>query len=91
MDRATDFFRTCPSCGRRFHVRLVESRLVGERRDVEIMKQGRAASTSTKNVYVVLVEEDIPVTIEVKDFQYTYKCKRCGHAWSETREKANKA
>jgi hypothetical protein len=35
----------------------------------------------------VIVEEDIPITIEVEEFQYTYKCKHCGHVWTELHEK----
>ena len=26
-----------------------------------------------------------PVIIDVKDFQYTYRCKACGHTWMELR------
>jgi uncharacterized Zn finger protein len=37
----------------------------------------------------VVVEEDVPVTVDIKEFQYTYKCKHCGHVWSETHEKEN--
>jgi len=25
--------------------------------------------------------------VDVEEFQYTYKCKACGHQWSEVREK----
>ena len=34
----------------------------------------------------LLVGEDIPLTVDVKDFQYDYKCKHCGHVWSEKHE-----
>jgi hypothetical protein len=27
----------------------------------------------------LVVGEDIPVVVDIKDFQYTYKCKHCGH------------
>ncbi len=91
MSRVRDLFRTCPSCGRRFHINLVDRRLVDERRNVEIVKQGRAGSTSTKNVYIVTVEADVPITVDVKDFQYTYRCKHCGHVWSETHTMESRA
>jgi len=32
-------------------------------------------------------EADIPVTVETTEFGYYFKCKRCGHEWSETRIK----
>jgi len=35
----------------------------------------------------VVVEEKVPITIDVEDFQYTYKCKHCGHVWSELHTK----
>ncbi len=41
----------------------------------------------------VMLEGERPVTVEVfeteevKDFKYNYKCKRCGHEWSEERFK----
>lgn len=31
----------------------------------------------------VYVEEDVPLTIDVEEFQYTYKCKHCSHVWTE--------
>ena len=39
----------------------------------------------------VEVEEDVPMTMDVKDFRYTYKCKHCGHVWTEMREKDSEA
>jgi hypothetical protein len=33
------------------------------------------------------VEEDVPSIVDVEEFQYAYKCKHCGHQWSEVREK----
>ena len=85
MSQAKDFFRICPACGRRFHITLVDSRLVDERKSTQVIKHGVAASTSVRNVRIVTVEEDSPVTFDVRDFQYTYRCKHCGHTWSELR------
>lgn len=31
------------------------------------------------------VEEGGPMIFDIKEFQYTYKCKHCGHEWTETR------
>jgi hypothetical protein len=31
----------------------------------------------------LVVEEGEPVTIDIEEFQYAYKCKHCGHSWSE--------
>ena len=38
----------------------------------------------------VIVEENIPITIEIEDFQYSYKCKHCGHEWIENRVERKK-
>jgi len=37
----------------------------------------------------VMVESDIPLVVEVDDFGYTYRCKHCGHQWSENRFKTD--
>jgi hypothetical protein len=31
----------------------------------------------------IIVQENVPTTIDVEEFQYSYKCKHCGHEWSE--------
>jgi hypothetical protein len=30
-----------------------------------------------------LVEAGVPVTLDIEEFQYVYKCKHCGHEWYE--------
>lgn len=92
MSEARDFFRICPSCGRRFHIRLVDRKLVGDRRRVEEIK--KVVGTPMAGMYgqsLIVGEADVPITVDVKDFQYSYKCKQCGHAWTEIREKESKA
>jgi len=90
-----EFFRHCPACGRRFHIKLVGEKLVDRREITEEIRQPvvtpRAASSSYSYggfpMPPLEVEEDVPVTVDVKDFQYTYRCKHCGHVWSEMHEK----
>ena len=97
MSTASEFFRHCPSCGRRFHIKLVSKKLTNERKDTEEVKQGMInfAATGYPRGSVpsgpVIVEENIPVTIDIEDFQYSYKCKHCGHEWFETRTKVSTA
>ena len=85
MSTASEFFRHCPSCGRRFHIRHVNKELVDEKKETEEMK--RAAGT----VRSVILEFNVPITIDVKEFQYSYKCKHCGHEWFETHTKVSTA
>ena len=36
----------------------------------------------------MVLELSVPIITEIDDFRYTYKCKHCGHQWSEERFKA---
>jgi len=71
------FFRHCPSCGRRFEIRLVNRKLV----DSELVESNRTQYTPASALMVL--ESNVPMVTEVDDFRYTYKCKHCGHQWSE--------
>ncbi len=33
-----------------------------------------------------VLSNEVPSIVDVEDFQYTYKCKHCGHEWSEVHE-----
>jgi hypothetical protein len=35
--------------------------------------------------------EGVPAIINVDGFQYTYRCKHCGHEWAEIRDKVSHA
>ena len=79
MPEITTFFRHCPSCGRRFEIRLVGKKLVDE-------KQVRQTQFYHSNVpYYNELTETMPLTIDIKEFQYAYKCRHCGHQWVEIR------
>ena len=74
------FFRYCPSCGRRFEVRLVGKKLVEEEEESE-----RRTVLSPLSPYYYEVGEDAPLVVDFKEFLYAYRCKHCGHQWSEIR------
>ena len=79
MSEITTFFRHCPSCGRRFEIRLVGKKLVDE-------KQVTQRQFYHYNVpYYNELVETVPLTIDIKEFQYAYKCRHCGHQWAEIR------
>jgi hypothetical protein len=107
MPDITTFFRHCPSCGRRFEIRLVSkepfrSESFSEkdehakgslsRRDVAALAGslsspgGISGSSSRPYGQGTIVQEDKPSIIDVEEFQYDYKCKHCGHQWSEVHE-----
>lgn len=101
MPSVTTFFRHCPSCGRRFEIRLVSKDLVStEREDYPTTRVGTsswthaAARAGLGNVRStsqtiwdshVELEEKVRVTVERKGFQYAFRCKHCGHQWIEKR------
>jgi len=73
------FFRRCPFCGRRFEIRLVSKKLVGSEQVDSKVEQYTPASV----IAPLVLESNVPMIVEVDDFGYTYKCKHCGHQWSE--------
>jgi uncharacterized Zn finger protein len=96
MSEIETIFRHCPACGRRFEIRLVRKETVSDRKETTDVKtivappgapavpmHGAAAFSSMASPLVV--EEDVPVTVEITEFQYTYRCKHCGHQWAELR------
>ena len=95
MSEARDLFRICPACGRRFHIKLVSKKLIDDRKHVEEIKEASLShlpqSFGMTGLSPVVLEDTVPITIDVEDFQYSYKCKHCGHEWVEMRTKENKA
>ena len=88
MSEAREFFRICPACGRRFHIRLVNKELLDEKKHTEELK--RATGVYRGGSSLTVVETGVPITIDLKEFQYSYKCKHCGHEWSEMHTKVSK-
>ena len=74
-----DFFRHCPACGHRFHIKLESRELtrVLERQKKIVGRPPYAPYTLSDTSY--------PVIVDVDEFQYNYKCGLCAHEWSEKR------
>jgi hypothetical protein len=83
------FFRHCPSCGRRFEIRLVGKKMVGSEASLE-KEEVFAAAPLNPPVPLVLKEGETAL-VDVEEFEYTYRCKHCGHLWSEIREQEHMA
>ena len=83
MSGIRTFFRHCPSCGRRFEIRLVSKESVDSETHSGEVK--RTFNIGIKQLST-LVQADVPIIVDSEDFQYTYRCKHCGHQWSEVRE-----
>ena len=79
-----EFFRHCPACGRRFHIKLEKKELV--HLDRELLPgtvTPRATVTLFENPLVLVASEGRPIIADIEEFRYTYKCGHCGHEWSE--------
>jgi hypothetical protein len=92
----TEFFRHCPSCGRRFHVYLENKKIVESHMETvrTVAPSGVITRTASKYgppaVYVATVHEGKPIFLDVEEFQYNYICGHCGHEWSEKHTKEHR-
>jgi hypothetical protein len=85
MSGIRTLFRSCPSCGKRFEIRLIGKKLVKS----ETIKENVPVSHDYFGGYdgsFLLVGETEPVIVDVEEFEYKYKCKHCGHEWTEEKE-----
>jgi transposase-like protein len=95
-----EFFRHCPECGRRFHIKLESTKLVSEHRErlpgkkrvatVVVRSQYGGTSMTPLPLTPTAVSEGKPIIVDVEEFQYAYKCTHCGHEWSEKRMASRK-
>lgn len=95
MSEIETFFRFCPSCGKRFHIKLVGKKLTDFQRETFEQKRvirigGMQMPPRGGYINPTFVEENVPVTVNVEDFQYSYKCKHCGHEWTENHTETEK-
>ena len=86
-----EFFRHCPQCGRRFHIKLENKKLVTEHTEsipthgtisAGVVRSGGRYGSSFFTP--ISVHEGKPILIDIEEFRYAYKCAHCGHEWSET-------
>ncbi|HVH14686.1 MAG TPA: hypothetical protein VNA15_03070 [Candidatus Angelobacter sp.] len=77
-----EFFRHCPGCGRRFHIKLVDKKMVHLDRE-PIPGDPGGLSLSRGSPILLVQESSRPIVVDIEEFQYSYKCKHCGHEWSE--------
>jgi uncharacterized Zn finger protein len=96
MSEIKTLFRYCPSCGKRFQIRLVGKKMVSEREELSVEDTEHEAEVWDTAALMggyggdeipVELEEKEPITVELERFRYTYKCKHCGHVWTEIHEK----
>lgn len=78
-----EFFRHCPACGRRFHIRLESKKIVGFERETRptALPARNIVREGVRNYSPVI--EGPPVIFDIEKFQFAYKCGHCGHEWSE--------
>jgi uncharacterized Zn finger protein len=85
MSEVRTFFRHCPACGRRFEIRVVRREPEESNSYESEIPQSDTDSTRWGTLTPIILSQDAmaPVVVEEKDFSYTYKCKHCGHQWTE--------
>jgi DNA-directed RNA polymerase subunit RPC12/RpoP len=85
-------FRSCPACGKRFHIKIVSKKLVSSDTITEALpvREGYTGGTGMGASVPLEVNEAEPVTVDVEEFQYAYRCAHCGHTWYEKREETHK-
>ncbi len=79
------FFRHCPSCGKRFEIKLVGKTLI-ESEDIRSSRPISAAYFGGSMGSFMEVGETEPVFVDIETFRYAYKCKHCGHKWVEIKK-----
>jgi DNA-directed RNA polymerase subunit M/transcription elongation factor TFIIS len=95
-------FRTCPSCGHRFHVKQTGETLLSDKRKAEpvgrdgMMIVGGAAAgvwgVPRGKVWSLTPtgpQEEQTFMTERKEFEDSFECSRCGHKWVEKRSEEN--
>ncbi len=78
-----EFFRHCPGCGRRFHIKLEMKKMVGEHHESAPGWLQADSVLRRGSISPLLLHEGAPIMFDVEEFQYIYKCGHCGHEWSE--------
>jgi hypothetical protein len=75
----------------------VSKKLVGNEVIKETLTPSEAAVNSSlipgPSIYFepTILEEGQPIIVDTEEFQYSYKCKHCGHEWSEKHEEVHEA
>lgn len=94
MSSVKTFFRHCPNCGRRFEIRLEGKKLIKEEQVKTVLTPSEQAArtefmagpASINSAAPLTVQTGTPIYVDVESFSYTYRCKHCGHEWSEVRQ-----
>ena len=73
-----EFFRHCPQCGRRFHIKLESKKPVSLDREPVTMPITAGGKFQGSTLW-----EDRTITLDIEVFDYVFKCGHCGHEWSE--------
>ncbi len=90
MSNTRTFFRHCPSCGKRFEIRLVDKGLESETKDRVATDVPREHLQGGGNfgpiAAMTVLDSTVTTMVDTKEFKYTYRCKHCGHEWIEVRK-----
>jgi DNA-directed RNA polymerase subunit RPC12/RpoP len=87
-------YQRCPSCGKRFGVRVLgkvlENTEHGSERLVHNVVTGASTSMSGHTMVGGDSTSAVQVPIERDKFEVAYACSKCGHKWTATLMKARR-
>lgn len=90
MSNTRTFFRHCPSCGRRFEIRLVDKKLESETKERVVTEVPRVHLQDGGNfgpiVPMTVLNTNVTSIVDTKEFGYSFRCEHCGHDWTEIRK-----
>ena len=73
MSEVKTFFRYCPACGKRFHIKLVSKKLVRDEREdkvrTELLDETAGYNVTGQVIGPTTLRADVPVTVEAEDFE----------------------
>jgi DNA-directed RNA polymerase subunit RPC12/RpoP len=88
-------YQKCPSCGKRFGVRVKSMVLEKTEHDSERMVHNVTTGASTSMSGHTMVSGDstsvVQIPIQRDFFEVAYACSKCGHTWTETVTKTKRA
>ncbi|MDG6926544.1 MAG: hypothetical protein JRN09_08315 [Nitrososphaerota archaeon] len=96
MSGFTTLFRRCPACGHRFKIRFERVERISEQTTttsiplvVERSAENFIGGPVISPEEPLVVGDGPPITVDIEEFQYSYRCKHCGHEWYEKKEKVH--
>jgi DNA-directed RNA polymerase subunit M/transcription elongation factor TFIIS len=88
MSEVKTFFRHCPQCGRRFEIRVTKKQPPTDDSYNSEIPRSDIETIQAKAIEPLILEDaNQPLIVEDEELSYTYRCRHCGHQWTEIHNK----